>query len=170
MHDRIQKLESLVVDLMQRAPAGHSGKEPSVIPGPPSPLLTADNPSTSTSTVDLPDNASSIFDRGSLQWSNSGGSYVNSSHWAAILDGIAELKDHFEKDEELQESNPPSDSTLPDWTGPQLLQGCTRFAAKDEILCSIPMRPAVDRLVSRYFSSFEVSPGEYTVRGKRVQN
>ncbi|KAK7413984.1 hypothetical protein QQX98_007167 [Neonectria punicea] len=99
-------------------------------------------------------------DVGSMQFGQSGASYVNSAHWAAVLDGIADIREHFEneKEWEIQDGSQPTDTVQPDWTGPQLLYGCPRLGTKDEILASIPSRPVVDRLVSRYFNSFEMSP------------
>ncbi|KAF2175888.1 fungal-specific transcription factor domain-containing protein [Zopfia rhizophila CBS 207.26] len=158
VQDRIQQLESLVVDLMQRTSASHAGQEPSVTPGPPSPLLTTGHSNDATKNADFANNTSPASDCGSMQLTSSGASYVNSAHWAAVLDGIAELKDHFEKEEEVPASSRLSDPSFPDWTGPQLLYGCTKLATKEEILASIPTRQVVDRLVSRYFSSFEMSP------------
>ncbi|RYP88804.1 hypothetical protein DL770_004596 [Monosporascus sp. CRB-9-2] len=158
MQDRIQQLESLVVDLMQQTSASHSVQEPGVTPGPPSPILTAGCSAAATLNEDLVDNASPTSDCGSMQLTKSGASYVNSAHWAAVLDGIAEIKEHFEKEEEVQASRRLSEPPYPDWTGPQLLYGCPKIATKEEILASIPARPVVDRLVSRYFNSFEMSP------------
>lgn len=103
-------------------------------------------------------------DCGSMKVNRSGASYVNGAHWAAVLDGIAELRDHFENEEET--SRQPSNLSFPESlsTGPQLLCGGTKVVTKEEILASIPPRPVVDRLVSRYFNSFEMSPGEYAAR------
>ncbi|KAI1078118.1 fungal-specific transcription factor domain-containing protein [Whalleya microplaca] len=158
MHERIQHLESLVVDLMQHTSASHSVQENGVTPGLPSPMLTAGHSAAATPNEDLNDNASTASECGSIQLTKTGASYVSSAHWAAVLDGIAEIKDHFEKEEEAQAASPGLfDNPHPDWTGPQLLYGCTKLS-KEEILESIPTRPIVDRLVSRYFNSFEMSP------------
>ncbi|KAH6986464.1 fungal-specific transcription factor domain-containing protein [Ilyonectria sp. MPI-CAGE-AT-0026] len=156
MQQRIQQLESLVVDLMQQTSASHPAQEAEANLGPPSPMLTTDYPTATTSDTDPADNASPASDYGSMQWTKSGSSYVNSAHWAAVLDGIADIKDHFEKEEEAQ-ARRLSDAQFPDWSGPQLLYGCNNLATKEEILQSIPARPVVDRLVSRYFNSFEMS-------------
>lgn len=94
-----------------------------------------------------------------MQVTDSGTSYVNGAHWAAVLDGISDLKDHFEQEEENAATTHTSDPSLSDSAGPQLLYGCTKRATKEEVLASIPSRQVVDRLVSRYFSSFEMSPG-----------
>ncbi|KAJ5899415.1 hypothetical protein N7495_004159 [Penicillium taxi] len=78
---------------------------------------------------------------------------------AAVLDSIAELKDYFDRDDEarphpLGTAQPPQVNL----SGPQLIHGFTKVTTRDEILASIPPRHIVDRLVSRYFNSFEMSP------------
>ncbi|EXK85231.1 hypothetical protein FOQG_10882 [Fusarium oxysporum f. sp. raphani 54005] len=141
--DRIRHLESLVFDLMQQSSVNqgqHGGGTPC------SPVDTA---------VTTP------ADYGSMQSTGGGANYVGSSHWAAVLDGIAELKDHFDNEEEASHPDVQIvESPAADMTGPQLLHGCPKPASKDEILSSILTlsRPVVDRLVSRYFNSFEMSP------------
>ncbi|KAF5691017.1 hypothetical protein FDENT_3621 [Fusarium denticulatum] len=146
--DRIRHLESLVFDLMQQSSVNH-GQQGETTPG--SPVGSTRSP------VDTAVATTPAEDYGSMQ--SRGANYVGSSHWAAVLDGIAELKDHFDNEEEL--SHPAVQGVEPpgaEITGPQLLYGCPKPASKDEILASIPTRPVVDRLVSRYFNSFEMSP------------
>ncbi|KAF3480259.1 fungal specific transcription factor domain-containing protein [Arthroderma uncinatum] len=149
LHDRIKQLESLVVDLMQKT-------SDTQIPATSS--LAAERSTASALSAGIASNASPASDSGSMRLTTSGASYVNSSHWAAILDEIAEIKDHFEREKEVQASPPPSDLSFPGWTSPQLLYGCANLITKEEILASIPPRPVVDRLVSRYFNCFEMSP------------
>ena len=160
VQDRIQQLESLVVDLMQKTAPKDSFHEPQITPEAVSPTRSPDGPAKATSTENTTDDTSSRFDYGSMKLSNSGASYVNSAHWAAVLDRIAELKDHFEKEEETHVARRLSDPPYPDLTGPQLLYGCLQYATKEEILASVPTRSVVDRLVSRYFNSFDMSPGQ----------
>ena len=162
MQDRIQQLESLVVDLMQKTSATHPVEKPIATAEQPCRVLTTEHAAVAVSNEDIAEICSPSSDCGSMQFSQSGASYVNSAHWAAILDGIADIKDHFEneKEGEVQDGCRLSDPVYPDWTGPQLLYGCPRLVTKDEILASMPSRPVVDRLVSRYFNSFEMSPGE----------
>lgn len=93
------------------------------------------------------------LDGGCMKFNSLGtANYVGSSHWAAVLDSIAELKEHFEQEEENRnmatELYPPN-SVQPTW--PQLLYGL-QPVTKAEILSSIPPRRAVDRLVSKYFT------------------
>lgn len=157
VQERIQHLETLVVDLIGRNdPNGSVQKSPAnkstiykhaldSLPG--------------TTPGNRADDASSPSDCGSMKLSNSGTSYVGSGHWAAVLDGILELKDHFEKDESDGPPRAP-DPLYPESTGPQLLCGYHPYATKEEILSSIPARPVVDKLVSRFFNSFEMFPGQ----------
>ncbi|KAF2132735.1 fungal-specific transcription factor domain-containing protein [Dothidotthia symphoricarpi CBS 119687] len=152
VQDRILQLESLVVDLMQKTSESHAGQELLVIPGRSSTTGHLDD---ATKTAGF---ASPLSDSGSMQLTGSGASYVNGSHWAAILEEIVELKDYFDKEEESPAIDRPSESSFPDWTGPQLLYGCRMLATKEEMLAAVPTRQVVDRLVSRYFSSFEMSP------------
>ncbi|EXK43361.1 hypothetical protein FOMG_05982 [Fusarium oxysporum f. sp. melonis 26406] len=148
--DRIRHLESLVFDLMQQSSVNqgqHGGGTPC------SPVGSTRSPVDTAVTTPA--------DYGSMQSTGGGANYVGSSHWAAVLDGIAELKDHFDNEEEASHPDVQSvESPAADMTGPQLLYGCPKPASKDEILASILTlsRPVVDRLVSRYFNSFEMSP------------
>ncbi|QGI61444.1 hypothetical protein CEK26_005411 [Fusarium fujikuroi] len=149
--DRIRHLESLVFDLMQQSSVTqgqHGGGTPF------SPVGSARFPvDTAVATTGT--------DSGSMRSTGGGANYVVSSHWAAVLDGIAELKDHLDSEDEAAHSDVHGvESPTADMTGPQLLYGCPKPASKDEILASILSlsRPVVDRLVSRYFNSFEMSP------------
>lgn len=106
----------------------------------------------------------SASDYGSATVSTSGVRYVNSAHWAAVLEGIADLKDHLgHMDQDDDESGTLNSSAGFDQLtrqigGPHLLSGCP-FATKEGILASMPPRIVVDRLVSKYFNSFDMSPG-----------
>ncbi|EHK97144.1 hypothetical protein M7I_7156 [Glarea lozoyensis 74030] len=79
-------------------------------------------------------------------------SYVESSHWTAILDNIACLKDCLDpKDEPAEKQQFP-----PKPPGPDLLVGSIRGATRTEILASLPSRNRVDRLVEAYFSELDM--------------
>jgi len=86
-----------------------------------------------------------------------GSNYVGSVHWAAVLDSISELKDHYEKEEEVR-MLATSDYEPRDSPGPRLLYEPVQ-ATKADILASIPTRPVVDRMVARYFNSQGTVPG-----------
>jgi hypothetical protein len=114
--------------------------------------------------VEANDNISPVLLDGGCMKLNSLGTtnYVGSSHWAAVLDSIVELRDHFEQEDEIR--NMEADLYAPNSihsSSPQLLYGC-QPVTEAEILSSIPPRRTVDRLVSRYFT-LESAPGEYNV-------
>ncbi|RKK07379.1 hypothetical protein BFJ65_g17583 [Fusarium oxysporum f. sp. cepae] len=86
-----------------------------------------------------------------------GASYVGSVHWAAVLDSISELRDHYEEEEEAR-MLATNDHVLLHSPGPRLLYEPIR-TTKADLLASIPARPVVDRMVARYFNAQGVIPG-----------
>ncbi|KAJ8130990.1 hypothetical protein O1611_g2641 [Lasiodiplodia mahajangana] len=143
LQDRIQQLEDLVIELMNKTPkvtAASKDLQPTGFPG-----------------EDIPDDSSTISDTSVIQPSDTGANYVNSEHWAAILDSISELKECFDQEKTEQPVQLISHSLPTDLSGPPLLFGCSRPPEIGDILTSIPPRPVVDRLVSQYFNSFEIS-------------
>ncbi|KAI1116810.1 fungal-specific transcription factor domain-containing protein [Nemania sp. NC0429] len=160
LQDRIQHLEDLVVELMHKSSASIpvSESQASAVNALPQSVVPKDLPSScSGDEAVLNDNlvASDIY---SIEPSETGAGYVNGEHWAAILDSISELKEHFDKEKSVQHVKLISDSHLSCFPGPQLLLGCSRPPQIGDILASIPSRPMVDRLVFQYFNSFEMSP------------
>ncbi|KAF5578773.1 hypothetical protein FPCIR_11425 [Fusarium pseudocircinatum] len=85
-----------------------------------------------------------------------GASYVGSVHWAAVLDSISELRDHYEQEEEAR-LLATNDHVLLQSPGPRLLYEPVHIT-KADLLVSIPPRPVVDRLVARYFNTQGVIP------------
>ncbi|KAF7155447.1 hypothetical protein CNMCM5623_007518 [Aspergillus felis] len=105
------------------------------------------------------DGVPSQSDYGSMKVNDSGtASYVSADHWVAVLDGISELKVYFETEGSQQPTRRVSDPPHSGATGPLLLFGCPQYATKEDILASMPERSEVDRLVSCYFNSFDMSP------------
>lgn len=157
VQDRIKHLESLLVDLM-RNQQGEAIGQTHDTPCIPEPAGLANN----LSMLHIPDNTSSPppSESNSVYLTEFETTYVISAHWAAVLDGIAELKTHFEEEQKQLDTHPlVEEPPLPSQAGPQLLYGCSRLVTKEEILASIPNRSVVDQLVSCYFNSFEMSPG-----------
>ncbi|KAI1089709.1 fungal-specific transcription factor domain-containing protein [Rostrohypoxylon terebratum] len=150
VQDRIQQLENLVVDLMKT-----SGIK--TIPDTPVSMSPPDSVIASTPAQQIAHDSSPVSDCGSMRLGGKSVSYVSGDHWAAILEGIGELKDHLEE-EELQNIHQADETPEVDISGPQLLYGCPKHLTKEELLASIPPRPVTDRLVSYYFNSFEMSP------------
>ncbi|KAJ5784059.1 uncharacterized protein N7518_009736 [Penicillium psychrosexuale] len=101
---------------------------------------------------------------GSMRISESELRYVGGDHWAAILDGIADLKDHFDRDEQLRLANTPDqlayeqghDLSRAKSGYALLLYGCRRIVSHDEILAALPPKAAVDRYISRYFNYLDL--------------
>ncbi|CAG7941552.1 unnamed protein product [Penicillium nalgiovense] len=109
---------------------------------------------------------------GSMRISESELRYVGGDHWAAILDGIADIKDHFDRDEQLRLANTPdqlSDEPAHDPSRPRsgyalLPYGCRKVASRGEILAALPPKAAVDRYISRFFNYLDlVSACSYSV-------
>ncbi|KAG5804526.1 hypothetical protein H9Q71_010893 [Fusarium xylarioides] len=85
-----------------------------------------------------------------------GASYVGSVHWAAVLDSISDLRDHYEEEEEAR-MLATNDDVLLKSPGPRLLYEPVH-TTKADLLASIPARPVVDRMVARYFNTQGVVP------------
>ncbi|CAI7587151.1 unnamed protein product [Penicillium palitans] len=158
-HDRLVQLERLVVSLMGDSANGGHGTS---VPVPDSaPSASQVTPTMDTVTEAPIDGHSEC---GSMRISESELRYVGGDHWAAILDGIADLKDHFDHDEQLRLANTPdqlSDEPAHDPSRLRsgyalLLYGCRKIASRDEILAALPPKAAVDRYISRFFNFLDL--------------
>ncbi|KAF9768696.1 hypothetical protein IL306_013964 [Fusarium sp. DS 682] len=175
--DRIQQLEDLVRSLVgqqqQQTPAiNHDG----IVGGLSEPLFQASPASTAPLTSvdedtlvpalrhasisrsrDRPDSPGPS-EPGSMRLHSLGvgASYVGSVHWAAVLDSISELRDHYEEEEEAR-MLATNDHILLQSPGPRLLYEPVQTIRAD-LLASIPARPVVDRMVARYFNAHGVIP------------
>lgn len=160
VHDRLAQLERLVVSLMNDSankaqvhiPSGSEASVPSRITNPPP----------SDPIFDVVDGRSEC---GGMQISETEFHYVGNNHWATILDGIADLKDHLDRDEQFRLASIPSDLDIdehgkfldhPRSGYALLLYGGRRLGSKEEILAALPPRSAVDRYVSRYFNYLDL--------------
>ncbi|PWY80761.1 fungal-specific transcription factor domain protein [Aspergillus sclerotioniger CBS 115572] len=90
-----------------------------------------------------------------------GANYVGSVHWAAVLDSISELREHYEEEEARMLV---SGHVLRPSPGPRLLYEPVHDT-KADLLAAIPVRPVVDRMVARYFNAQGVIP-EILHRGR----
>ncbi|KAI1382979.1 putative fungal-specific transcription factor [Hypoxylon trugodes] len=158
LHNRIVYLEGLVKSLMpKRQTAG---------------IPTSNGPPSDTDHHDIPTNSSPAdvsmegqSDYGSMHLNASEVRYVGGDHWAAILESIADLKDHFDQEENLRLVDTPDhshdDITSNPMERPQsphahLLYGCGRVASRAEILAALPPKDAVDRYISRFFNRLDL--------------
>ncbi|KAL4924286.1 putative transcription factor, partial [Aspergillus undulatus] len=167
MHDRLVQLERLVMSVMSSSAAAgnvHANTDAGVRQLVPTP--------TDTMPEDTPIDGRS--ECGSMRISASELRYIGGDHWVAILEGIADLKDHADREEQLRlaeslgqtaddsedvgssrDSNAPGQSR----DGAILLYGGCYPVSQEEILAALPPRYAVDRYVSRYFNYLDlVSP------------
>ncbi|KAI1139907.1 hypothetical protein F5Y05DRAFT_403639 [Hypoxylon sp. FL0543] len=152
VQNRIRELENLVHVLMQRAASKNSSNAI---------IQTPADTSVSGTVEASPDPGEEPSDCGTLTNTPAGVSYVDSAHWTALLDGISELKDCFEDTTEstshFQTSIPPQ--VAPDYgPSPLLLYGHFAQASRGEILSTLPARPVVDRLVSKFFNTVDLHP------------
>lgn len=169
--ERISKLESLVRDIMQQQTAATPGWSPPNLSLPdhvvsPAAHMCRPLPSGDGSET-VGETSSSPEETGALKMQGSGLKYVSSAHWAAVLDGIAGLKEYFDQQDRSHASYPDkfSHGPIPEFPGPQLLY-CGAWLpnlTKAVILESVPPRNVVDRLVSRYFNTVVVAAGERPV-------
>ncbi|KAL8722749.1 MAG: hypothetical protein Q9225_000810 [Loekoesia sp. 1 TL-2023] len=95
---------------------------------------------------------------GRIRLENRETSFVSGTHWTAILDGIAELKDRFEDSEEQSCSNSEMELWQSPTERPTLLFGANTYATKHEILSSIPSRAVANKLVSSFFNAMDMAP------------
>ena len=152
IHERLVQLERLVKSVASRLDASSNqdsstSSKPAETPRPDTPIDGQSAP-------------------GSMRLSASEFHYICGGHWAAILDSIADLKDHFDRGEQNRPSN--SSGQDQDYTGDAgvaniptskhslLLYGGYRPASQAEILAALPPKGVIDRYVSRYFNRHEL--------------
>ncbi|KAF3807744.1 Fusarisetin A cluster transcription factor fsa6 [Colletotrichum gloeosporioides] len=122
---------------------------------------------TRNAAIDKPIDDSS--ETGSLRTGAADHQYVSGDHWAAILDSIADLRDHFNREEQFRAVESPGSAVGPiqDVGGnaasrsfhPRralLLYGCKPARCREEILSALPPKSTVDRYVSRYFNHLDL--------------
>lgn len=103
-----------------------------------------------------------------MRFSASEHHYVGSDHWAAIMDSIADLKDHFDREERMKLAESPTQpvgvqgdvyedlDARPGRRRALLLYGCRPATSKAEVLAALPPKPAVDRYIARYFNRLDL--------------
>ncbi|KAI1300597.1 fungal-specific transcription factor domain protein [Xylaria venustula] len=152
MQERIDQLENLVLGLMHQTVA-------------PIPDCRGSSPPDMSSgrTIVAESSESAVSptpsDHGSIRVQHTFVSYVNSSHWAAILDSITDLRAHFAQEEETDTRAPDSLQPPVSFPKPQLLYSYLMYENHASIIKSLPPRHVVDRLVSRYFNVLDIAPG-----------
>ncbi|PYI28684.1 hypothetical protein BP00DRAFT_402272 [Aspergillus indologenus CBS 114.80] len=157
VHDRLVHLERLVKSLMADGMVSHPQK-------PPQPLATPDSSSSGGIRQESASGLDTQSDCGSMQITGSELRYVAGEHWAAILDSIADLKAHCDREEQISLAEAPthlSEEEPPHFRHALLLYGCHRPTSRAEIIAALPPKAAVDRYISRYFNYLDlVASGE----------
>ncbi|KAL4815657.1 fungal-specific transcription factor domain-containing protein [Aspergillus spinulosporus] len=164
MHDRLVQLERLVMSVMSSSAAAanmHANTDAGLQQLVPTP--------TNTLPEDTPIGERS--ECGSMRISSSELRYIGGDHWVAILEGIADLKDHVDREEQRRLAESPgqaadeteviggkrgSNVQSQSQGGAILLYGRCRPASREEILAALPPRYAVDRYISRYFNYLDL--------------
>ncbi|PGH14879.1 hypothetical protein AJ79_02741 [Helicocarpus griseus UAMH5409] len=146
LQDRIQHLEEIVVSLVNRNGGSLAGQAPS------SQDTSEDTaaPSSSEQTEQISDSF------GRLTVDGSGTNYVGSSHWQAILDELADVKEHFESSTFSPQKASLFDASRSSEEGVELFLGVNENITREEILNTIPPKPVVDCLVSHFLRSMEI--------------
>ncbi|KAF6824637.1 fungal specific transcription factor [Colletotrichum plurivorum] len=157
---RLAQLEDLVVSMMDDQ--GPSRATPPTTDPEGNPLaysqpLDSGNAS-SVVASEYYEDASKSSEAGSIRVNSSESRYVGGSHWASILDGIAELKEHLETEEEaLTSSATPGSVPTQEEDMEMPLLYSTRPASREEILDCIPSKQVLDRYISYYFNSLDLA-------------
>ena len=145
VQDRLGQLEQIVVSLMQKTP-GNGQDHPDHHPVPGSATRDYQNEAETISSEHSPAQS----DGGSIWFNSSDAQYVGGTHWAAILEGIADLKQQLAGEDDKDVERPMMLHTF-------LLYGC-KSATKEDILAALPDKAATDRYVSRYFNLLDLAP------------
>ncbi|ROW14929.1 hypothetical protein VPNG_03347 [Cytospora leucostoma] len=158
MHDRVVQLERLVKYISQT-----SIMKPEAVAQNQAEANSTCEPNQSQAIESFSSNLGTPVDdqseSGCMRMSGSEIHYVNDEHWAAILDNIADLKDHFDREEQLRLVTGPVGNLGDDSSaqhGALLLYGCRRPSSRQENLASLPPKTAADRYISRYFNRVDL--------------
>ncbi|PWY80719.1 hypothetical protein BO70DRAFT_397011 [Aspergillus heteromorphus CBS 117.55] len=94
---------------------------------------------------------------GTILVDQDGTRYINPTHWQAVLDEIAEVKQYLQLNENSPLEDAEEETSAPEVSGPVLLFGNLVPSTKADLLAALPDRPAADRLVSFYLNSKEAT-------------
>ncbi|KAL1302497.1 hypothetical protein AAFC00_002887 [Neodothiora populina] len=178
MQNRIDRLESLVLSLMTN---GHQSAGPTAAHA----AITSsrsDSLANSSATSFMPSDPNSIREvegedsdvndvaqgLGIMKVDNGKAMFASDSHWYAILADIAEVKNYFANHkDQYQEQFQKVEASKEDHDTGSFLFRAPRLNDKSEIIANFPTKPAVDRLVARYFNSYD--PAVHIIHGPTFQ-
>lgn len=150
VHDRLVQLERLVKSLI-----------PTTAPERPLAVSTPPLDSSRPSIAEAPEDGT-ISDSGSICAGASDLHYVVGEHWTALLNNIAELKEHFDREEQLKLVEDPRKTQMEPDSSPRppgraLLLYPTQRSSRAEVLAALPPKDAVDRYLSYYFNHLDMA-------------
>jgi hypothetical protein len=79
---------------------------------------------------------------------------TRSTHWDAILNDLGAMKDAWSEENDKIEFFSASQSPITKYHRPSLLSGLTQPPDRSTIIASIPFREEADKLVTRFFQSY----------------
>ena len=79
---------------------------------------------------------------------------TRSTHWDAILNDLVAMKDAWSEENDKIEFSNGSQSPITKDYRPSLLSGLTQPPDRSTIVGSLPSREAADKLVARFFESY----------------
>ncbi|RAH43440.1 Zn(II)2Cys6 transcription factor [Aspergillus brunneoviolaceus CBS 621.78] len=92
---------------------------------------------------------------GTILIEKDGTNYHNPTHWQAVLDEIAEVKEFLQMHENTSLEEVEEEDVVPAVSGPVLLFGNSISSTISELLAALPVRSMADRLISAYLNSKE---------------
>ncbi|KAH8657658.1 fungal-specific transcription factor domain-containing protein [Xylariales sp. PMI_506] len=89
-----------------------------------------------------------------LRLTEFGTGYKDSAHWASVLNGVTEFKEHGVQQNATQILEATDEITLPLYQSVLLFEGCTQ-ATERELRAALPSRAIADALIASYFPVLE---------------
>ena len=177
MQNRIDRLEGLVLSLMTN---GAQSAGPAAAAAAISSSTSGDSGQTSQSIQESPmieddeededsetEQVTKSFGVMKVDNKDSKTYYIGESHWAAILNDIAEVrqfwKTHRTDYDEQMAKVASTTKTDPHDSGPALLFSSAKPPPRSEILSALPSRYLTDILIARYFNTFD--PATHILHG-----
>ncbi|KAF5586235.1 fungal specific transcription factor [Fusarium pseudocircinatum] len=100
-----------------------------------------------------------LAEAGTMRRGNQGTEYFGGIHWVAIMDGISEIKGHFEDLNVIQSPETYGQEVSDESRQrPLLLYSGTQPPPKERLISELPERNKVDRMVFHYFSEMSMMP------------
>ncbi|KAH7150336.1 fungal-specific transcription factor domain-containing protein [Dactylonectria estremocensis] len=146
LEDRIRRLEQLISTMASQTPQQAESNSAS----------SNKQKASSNATSSYSDPAELLeIKPGRMMASDNQTTYVSGTHWAALCNEVAELREGFDRG--ILVDNSELVEHLPYGAGPMLLEGLQGTPDIENILSDVPPMSVASRLVSRYFSSNEIS-------------